>query len=184
MLTFQERRTRELPSDLRITTVDNYQGEENRIILLSLVRSNAEARIGFLKTENRVCVALSRARDGLFIIGNMENLTRSSSIWPQIKGRLEQTQSIGKCVQLTFVLSFNKKEELCLNLKNVSLVKHLLFYLMEWIVGIWSLHFRNRDLGVEVFGFPYCDEYLYTNLKINLNRILNWISLILYGRVI
>lgn len=54
--------------------------------------------------------------------------------------------------------------------------------------SIWSLHFRNRDLGVQVFGFPFCDEYLYTNLKINLNRILNLISLyilnILYGRVI
>lgn len=134
MLTFQERRTRELPSNLRITTVDNYQGEENRIILLSLVRSNAEARIGFLKTENRVCVALSRARDGLFIIGNMENLTQSSTIWPQIKARLEQTQSIGKCAQLTFFVQQKRHEELCINSKNVSSVKHLLFYFMEWIV--------------------------------------------------
>lgn len=49
---------------MRITVVDNFQGEESDIILLSLVRSNAEDVVGFLKTENRVCVALSRARHG------------------------------------------------------------------------------------------------------------------------
>ena len=54
---------------VKITVVDNFQGEENDIILLSLVRSNREARIGFLKIENRVCVALSRAKMGFYIIG-------------------------------------------------------------------------------------------------------------------
>ena len=47
---------------VRVTVVDNFQGEENDIILLSLVRSNEENRIGFLKTDNRICVALSRAK--------------------------------------------------------------------------------------------------------------------------
>lgn len=47
---------------VRVTCVDNFQGEENDIILLSLVRSNHESKIGFLSIENRVCVALSRAR--------------------------------------------------------------------------------------------------------------------------
>ena len=55
---------------VRVTTVDNYQGEENDIIILSLVRSNHQNQIGFLKASNRVCVALSRARYGLFIFGN------------------------------------------------------------------------------------------------------------------
>ncbi|KAE8741232.1 hypothetical protein FOCC_FOCC013247, partial [Frankliniella occidentalis] len=48
---------------IRVTTVDNFQGEENKIIILSLVRSNTSGSIGFLKLENRACVALSRARD-------------------------------------------------------------------------------------------------------------------------
>lgn len=82
--------------DLKITPVDNYQGEENRIILLSLVRSNKEGKIGFLSAENRVCVALSRARDGLYIVGNMDNLTASSSIWPKIKEQLEENNALGK----------------------------------------------------------------------------------------
>lgn len=48
--------------DVRVTVVDNFQGEENDIILLSLVRSNEENKIGFLRTDNRICVALSRAK--------------------------------------------------------------------------------------------------------------------------
>lgn len=47
---------------VRITCVDNFQGEENDIILLSLVRSNDQGNIGFLKTDNRICVSLSRAK--------------------------------------------------------------------------------------------------------------------------
>ncbi|CAG0916690.1 unnamed protein product [Notodromas monacha] len=71
--------------DVRITLVDNYQGEENDIILLSLVRSNTEGNIGFLKTDNRVNVALSRAKQGLFIIGNMDVLSAGSKLWSNIK---------------------------------------------------------------------------------------------------
>lgn len=81
---------------VRITPVDNFQGEENKIILLSLVRSNKENRIGFLGTENRVCVALSRARDGLYIVGNMDNLTASSTIWPKVHDQLQEINAIGQ----------------------------------------------------------------------------------------
>ena len=47
---------------VRVSSVDNYQGEENDLILLSLVRSNNDNDIGFLKMNNRICVALSRAK--------------------------------------------------------------------------------------------------------------------------
>jgi len=47
---------------VRITCVDNFQGEENDIILLSLVRSNGKGNIGFLNIDNRICVSLSRAK--------------------------------------------------------------------------------------------------------------------------
>lgn len=40
------------------------------MVLLSLVRSNAEREVGFTKTENRAIVSLSRAREGFFIVGN------------------------------------------------------------------------------------------------------------------
>ncbi|KAG0349212.1 hypothetical protein BG004_000867 [Podila humilis] len=48
--------------EIRVSTVDGFQGEENEVILLSLVRSNSNGSIGFLKTSNRVCVGLSRAK--------------------------------------------------------------------------------------------------------------------------
>ncbi|KAK5720360.1 hypothetical protein LTR17_015077 [Elasticomyces elasticus] len=53
-----------------IVTVDSYQGEENKVVLLSLVRSNSNDQIGFLSNQNRVCVALSRAQCGFYIFGN------------------------------------------------------------------------------------------------------------------
>ena len=53
--------------EVRVCSVDNFQGEENQIILLSLVRSNKEKNIGFLTEMNRLCVSLSRAKIGIFI---------------------------------------------------------------------------------------------------------------------
>ena len=66
-------------TSVKVSTVDNYQGEENDIILLSLVRSNKDQKIGFLKIDNRVCVALSRARKLFFCIGNL-NMISSQAI--------------------------------------------------------------------------------------------------------
>jgi hypothetical protein len=74
---------------VRITPVDNYQGEENDIILLSLVRSNEEGKIGFLQIHNRVCVALSRAKKGLYVIGNMELMADASNLWNGITKELK-----------------------------------------------------------------------------------------------
>lgn len=66
---------------LKIATVDSYQGEENAIVLLSLVRSNEKANIGFLEVENRVCVALSRAQRGFYLFGDAPNICKSSMLW-------------------------------------------------------------------------------------------------------
>jgi len=89
---------------MKITVVDNYQGEESDIILLSLVRSNEKGNVGFLKTENRICVALSRAKYGLYIMGNMDNLYNSGNLWKEIKETLVNQDSYGKII--AFVLIF------------------------------------------------------------------------------
>jgi len=85
--------------DVRIAVVDNFQGEENDIIILSLVRSNEDAKIGFLKTENRVCVSLSRAKMGFFLIGNMGNL-QQSKLWSKIRLVLELNGEVGPYFEL------------------------------------------------------------------------------------
>ncbi|KAF2791763.1 hypothetical protein K505DRAFT_376542 [Melanomma pulvis-pyrius CBS 109.77] len=67
-----------------VVTVDSYQGEENDIVLLSLVRSNKRHNIGFLSVDNRVCVALSRAKRGFYIFGNAEMLACESGTWSDV----------------------------------------------------------------------------------------------------
>jgi superfamily I DNA and/or RNA helicase len=57
---------------VEINTVDAYQGREQDIIIYSVVRSNSKRKLGFLKDKRRLNVALSRAREQLFIIGNCE----------------------------------------------------------------------------------------------------------------
>jgi len=57
---------------VKIDTVDGYQGKENRIIILSLTRSDKSGAPGFLRTPNRINVAMSRAMDRLLIIGNVD----------------------------------------------------------------------------------------------------------------
>ncbi|KAG5867398.1 hypothetical protein JTB14_025229 [Gonioctena quinquepunctata] len=89
-----------LLQDVRIAVLDNYQGEESDIILLSLVRSNSDGKIGFLKTENRVCVALSRARNGFYIMGNLTQLCDNSEIWPKIRDTLKKQDAIGPYLTL------------------------------------------------------------------------------------
>ena len=77
---------------IRVSTVDKYQGEENRIILFSAVRSNKENNIGHCRTDNRVCVALSRAREGLYLIGNSLCLReggKRSGLWDKILDTLD-----------------------------------------------------------------------------------------------
>ena len=81
---------------VRMTVVDNFQGEENDIIILSLVRNNKRNSVGFLRIENRVCVALSRARNGLFILGNIRMLASASPLWAQIEQVLVEYGEIGE----------------------------------------------------------------------------------------
>ena len=100
---FQEKKNYPDIANVRITVVDNYQGEEAKIILLSLVRSNEKNSIGFLGFSNRICVALSRAMEGLYVVGNMDLLAGCSKIWTEIKTKLEKRGAIGTEIDLACV---------------------------------------------------------------------------------
>ncbi|KAK7877831.1 hypothetical protein WMY93_031503 [Mugilogobius chulae] len=86
-------------SGVKVHVVDKYQGEENDIVLLSLVRSNIERRVGFLNIPNRVCVALSRAKKGLYCIGNSEMLGQVK-LWSNIFHTLREKDQIGTALTL------------------------------------------------------------------------------------
>ena len=90
----------EVLKSVRLTTVDNFQGEENDIILLSLVRSNKNEKLGFIKIVNRACVALSRAKKGFYCIGNFAFLSKHSDIWSKIVADLKSTGSIGDALPI------------------------------------------------------------------------------------
>ncbi len=61
---------------ISINTVDGFQGQERDVVIISLVRSNEEGNIGFLRDLRRMNVAMTRARMKLIIIGSVATLTR------------------------------------------------------------------------------------------------------------
>jgi superfamily I DNA and/or RNA helicase len=75
---------------VKVDTVDSYQGKENRIVILSTVRNNTDGRIGFLRSPNRVNVAMSRAMERLFVVG-------ASKLW---RGRHADTP-LGRVLKYT-----------------------------------------------------------------------------------
>ncbi|KAJ9490234.1 hypothetical protein VN97_g3039 [Penicillium thymicola] len=77
---------------INILTVDSYQGEENDIVILSLVRSNDHRGIGFLAQDNRACVALSRAKYGLYIFGNAQCVSQHSGFWYSVTNVMSENQ--------------------------------------------------------------------------------------------
>lgn len=56
--------------DVRVGTVDSFQGQETDVVVFSAVRSNVHHEIGFLRDPRRLCVALTRAKRGLIIVGD------------------------------------------------------------------------------------------------------------------
>lgn len=61
---------------ISVNTVDGFQGQERDVILISLVRSNDEGQIGFLKDLRRMNVAMTRSRMKLIILGNKDTMTK------------------------------------------------------------------------------------------------------------
>ena len=59
-----------LPPTMRVSTIDSFQGQEKENIIVSLVRSNDDGEIGFLKDYRRMNVAITRAKEQLFVIGD------------------------------------------------------------------------------------------------------------------
>lgn len=83
-----------------VKTVDSYQGEENTVVLLCLARHNLENKIGFLENKNRVCVALSRAKEGFYIFGSTTVLARDE-LWMSVVTRMKAQGRVGRYLPVT-----------------------------------------------------------------------------------
>ena len=83
-----------LTQRLRISTVDNFQGEEAQVVVISLVRSNPERKCGFLRTTNRINVLLSRAKHGMYILGDSQTY-KHVPMWARVIDLLHTGGNIG-----------------------------------------------------------------------------------------
>ncbi|OIW28699.1 NFX1-type zinc finger-containing protein 1 [Coniochaeta ligniaria NRRL 30616] len=88
-----------LIESLRLATVDNFQGEEAKIVIVSLVRSNPQQKAGFLRTKNRINVLLSRAQHGLYLIGNADTYA-GVPMWVEVHQQLVEAGAVGRAFNL------------------------------------------------------------------------------------
>ncbi|KAL9060626.1 MAG: hypothetical protein Q9162_000577 [Coniocarpon cinnabarinum] len=89
----------QLSRSLRIATVDNFQGEEAKCVVVSLVRSNENRKCGFLKTTNRINVLLSRAQHGMYLIGDSETYS-NVPMWSHVIQLLSGKGNLGTTIEL------------------------------------------------------------------------------------
>jgi regulator of nonsense transcripts 1 len=68
-----------LPSSIKCSTVDSFQGRESHIIIFSTVRCNVEGDIGFVDDERRLNVMWTRAKLALIIVGDRSTMTEKAA---------------------------------------------------------------------------------------------------------
>lgn len=84
---------------LQIATVDSFQGHEKPFIIFSCVRNNADCKIGFLADKRRLNVALTRAKNGLVIVGNAHVLRSGNTIWTDFVRFLDARNAIHETLE-------------------------------------------------------------------------------------
>ncbi|XP_054846196.1 protein ZGRF1 [Eublepharis macularius] len=101
---------------VQVSTVDAFQGAEKDIIVLSCVRTR---HVGFIDSESRVNVALTRGKRHLLIVGNL-NCLRKNKLWGNViqhcAGCKDGLQHVSQCEQklndiLTSYMEMKKEEE-------------------------------------------------------------------------
>ena len=79
---------------MRCHTVDQYQGDENEVVIVCLTRNNDRGEVGFLRARSRSCVLLSRARRALVLFGNKELMWRAGgTFWRDALQVVEEVQT-------------------------------------------------------------------------------------------
>jgi len=86
---------------IEVNSVDAVQGREADLVIFSTVRSNSDRRIGFLDSDKRANVALSRARRGLVIVGDAEFLASADSPFQAVIGFITQHPDLAIIEDLT-----------------------------------------------------------------------------------
>lgn len=77
-----------------VATIDSFQGHEKEFVIFSCVRNNKENRIGFASDKKRMNVALTRAKNGLILVGNSEVFRKGDPLWQDYIEYLEEKKLI------------------------------------------------------------------------------------------
>ena len=87
-------------AEVRAASVDHI--DEADVVLLSLVRSNDGAKLGLLEEELLACRAVSRARLGLYVVGNAKMLygAENGGLWEGMLKALKQADATGNFLPL------------------------------------------------------------------------------------
>jgi superfamily I DNA and/or RNA helicase len=81
------------PINIEINSIDAYQGRERDLIFFSTVRSNRRRNVGFLSDWRRMNVALTRAKAGLVVLGDMDTLVNDCH-WEAFCGWCENVECV------------------------------------------------------------------------------------------
>jgi len=88
-------------ADVRVSTVAQFEGQEADVVLLSLVRSNEQGRLGLAALPQTVAAALSRAKAACYVVGNAALLRAHSPLWEKVLSQLhEHKVSLGDFLPL------------------------------------------------------------------------------------
>ena len=83
-----------------VNTIDAAQGREADLVLFSVVRSNEDHKVGFVNSDKRANVALSRARLGLVIVGDSAFLGRATSPFQGVLQFIESNPALASMLEI------------------------------------------------------------------------------------
>ncbi|KAF5601548.1 NFX1-type zinc finger-containing protein [Fusarium subglutinans] len=90
---------RPLNTALRLATLDKFQGEEAKVVIISMTRHNPRRNTGVVMTANWINVLLSRAKHGMYLIGDFDSY-RSDPGWEDVYSKLSSIAAIGNTFDL------------------------------------------------------------------------------------
>nr|XP_043619899.1 uncharacterized protein LOC122591713 [Erigeron canadensis] len=131
---------------VNVKSIDEFQGREEDVVILSTVRSNSRGSVGFMSSPQRTNAALTRARHCLWILGNERTLTNSESVWEELVQDARNRHCLfdadsDECLNMTVI---NTKKELE-QLDDLVNENSILFKHAKWKV-LFSDDFR-RSFG-------------------------------------
>ncbi|CAD8050869.1 unnamed protein product [Paramecium primaurelia] len=153
---------------ITINTVDSFQGQEKDIILFSCVRSSQTGGIGFLNDGRRMNVALTRAKNALFILGNAITLSKSD-LWKSMLKNIQQRQLYRNLESSQFQFQQVLKNEW--NEENKTLSPKLLAYLNQTSQGNHEKSTYNiSDFKIEITKNQKIDQKQDSEIKKQYNK--------------